>query len=223
MDAPNHTLTAQDGECLPAWVVYLVVASFLIPFIRFIPTTPISILLIGLLSTACYYDLRTYRIPNWLTYSTAVIAITFNAIVSVVVKCNLSGWSLRPDSLGFLQSLLGLAVGFGVMSIVFVLAGRGAGDVKLAAAIGAIVGPVRVLSIIFSAHLLAAVFAMAWLLYRVGPLTLLRRGIRNLGSFVFPDRIERTAWELNQFLHQPIPLAGFFALGSILVIGGIIL
>jgi len=75
---------------------------------------------------AAVFDLRQRRIPNALTV-TAMLA-------GILIHTTRSGWD------GFTFSLLGLAVGGGALLIFFVFGGMGAGDVKLMAGIGALVG-----------------------------------------------------------------------------------
>jgi prepilin peptidase CpaA len=81
-------------------------------------------------AVACITDLRTGRIPNVLTFSSAVAALFFHAVVG------------RGE--GILLSLTGLIVGVVVFFIPFALRGLGAGDVKLLGAIGAWIGPAAI-------------------------------------------------------------------------------
>jgi prepilin peptidase CpaA len=76
---------------------------------------------------ACVADLRTRRIPNVLTFSTAVAGVLFHAIGGGIAGAG--------------QSLAGLAVGLLLFLPFYLLGGLGAGDVKLLAALGAWLGP----------------------------------------------------------------------------------
>lgn len=71
-------------------------------------------------------DMRTRRIPNWLTYGSLGTALWF--------RTYLEGWH------GLGQGLSGILAGGGVFLFFFLLGGMGAGDVKLMAAVGAWVG-----------------------------------------------------------------------------------
>ena len=85
------------------------------------------LLLVGSVAViAAVFDLRQRRIPNALTVP-AMLA-------GILIHSSRSGW----DGLTF--SLLGLAIGGGVLLIFFVFGGMGAGDVKLMAGIGALGG-----------------------------------------------------------------------------------
>jgi prepilin peptidase CpaA len=84
-------------------------------------------LLTGILLTAALYDVRFRRIPNWLTYP--------GIIIGIICHTAMKGME------GLAFSLEGLGVGFGIMVIIYLMGGTGAGDVKLMAAIGGFLGP----------------------------------------------------------------------------------
>ncbi len=79
---------------------------------------------------AAVVDLRTRRIPNVLT---AAMACTGVALAAAGIS-----------SIPLWASALGLAIGLALMMPGHLLGATGAGDVKLMAAIGAIVGPATV-------------------------------------------------------------------------------
>jgi prepilin peptidase CpaA len=91
----------------------------------------VGVLAAGLL-TATVIDLRSRRIPNELTAAMAIIGIGLAAAGS-------SGITVGA-------SLAGLILGLLVMMPGYALGATGAGDVKLMAAVGAIIGPPLVLS-----------------------------------------------------------------------------
>jgi len=74
-----------------------------------------------------WLDLRTRRIPNSLTLSTALVGLGF--------QWGYGGWG------GLVNGLGGLAVGFGLLVLPYALGGVGAGDVKALAALGAWMNP----------------------------------------------------------------------------------
>ena len=78
-------------------------------------------------TAACIWDLRTSRIPNYLTFGAAGAAVIYG-----LVDGGLAG-------LGSAAS--GWLVGCAAFLPFFLLGGMGAGDVKLMAALGAWVGP----------------------------------------------------------------------------------
>src|ERR1051325_3540741 len=75
-------------------------------------------------------DLRTRRVPNWLTFGVAAIGLTMAA--AHVDRLDLSG------------ALEGLAVGLLLMLPGHVVGKTGAGDVKLVAALGTLLGPASI-------------------------------------------------------------------------------
>jgi len=72
-------------------------------------------------------DVRTRRIPNWLTFGGAGVA--------------LAGHWFLGGTQGLIQSAEGWLVGVALFFPMFLLRGMGAGDVKLLGAVGAFLGP----------------------------------------------------------------------------------
>ncbi len=92
-------------------------------------------------AAAATVDWRMHRIPNWLTVPAAVAGLAFH--------------SFAPDGLGVWMSLAGFAVGFGLLLVPWLCGGGGMGDVKLLAALGALLGPWWLL-VVFAVGCLAA-------------------------------------------------------------------
>lgn len=92
-----------------------------------LPPPGVEAILLTLVLGAAVYDVRYRRIPNWLTVSGAIIGVLLNAF-------------LYQGSPGIRFSLAGLGVGFGIYFGLYALRAMGAGDVKLMAAIGSMVG-----------------------------------------------------------------------------------
>jgi prepilin peptidase CpaA len=115
-------------------------------------TLPAAIRLgLGLLVVvAAGYDLRFRRIPNWLNLSGIVLGFGLNALLF-----QLSGTA---------QAGQGMLLAFAIYLPFYFLRGMGAGDVKLMAAVGALVGPRNWLEIFIATALLggatAALFAL---------------------------------------------------------------
>ncbi len=94
------------------------------------PPLAIRILLEALVIVAAIWDIRTRRIPNWLTLSGVVLGVAINMFIYQPVGM----W------FGLVLSLKGLALAFGVYFVLYLLHAMGAGDVKLMAAVGAAAG-----------------------------------------------------------------------------------
>ena len=92
-----------------------------------LPPPGIEVVLIALVLGAAVYDFRYRRIPNWLTLIGVLVGVGLNTFMY-------QGWP------GLRLSLLGLAMGFGVYFVLYALRAMGAGDVKLMAAVGSMVG-----------------------------------------------------------------------------------
>ena len=86
----------------------------------------VAALLIPLAGVITYYDVRYRRIPNLFVLATFITGLLLNSIFGGLE--------------GLLASLGGCALAFGLMLLLHVLGAMGAGDVKLFAAIGAVLG-----------------------------------------------------------------------------------
>jgi prepilin peptidase CpaA len=107
-------------------------------------------------------DLRSRRIPNWLTFGAAVFAVAYGTFTSGVsgLGASVAGW------------LAGAALFFPL----FALGGMGAGDVKLLAALGAWLGPAESVWVAMFAAMAGGVLGLAVAIVR----GYLRTAISNL-------------------------------------------
>jgi len=112
----------------------------------------LQVILILVAGVAAINDIRFRRIPNWLTLTGLVLGVGTNVF--------LFEWA------GLRESLMGLAVAFIVYFPLYLLRGMGAGDVKLMAAIGCIVGWKNWIGIFFLTAILGGLAAVAVLLAR---------------------------------------------------------
>src|SRR3954452_23150425 len=90
----------------------------------------------ALLGCAAAIDLRSRRIPNWLTAALAAAGM----VQSFLTLHGSLG--ISPS-----QALLGVLTGLALNVGLFILRIRGGGDVKLFAAVGAWVGPLAIFQI----------------------------------------------------------------------------
>ncbi|WP_066017416.1 A24 family peptidase [Endozoicomonas atrinae] len=121
-----------------------------------------TLLLLAALIPALWYDLRYRRLPNWLTFSLFITGLMINSW--------LSGFSGLLDALGGGFLCLAMLLPFYLMK-----KGMGAGDVKMVAAIGAVLG-VKDGALCTAAILIAgAVLGLLYLIYKGGLVVSLRR------------------------------------------------
>lgn len=103
-----------------------------------------SLLIISLVA-ASIYDTASHRIPNWLSLFIMVSGLMWNTFFS--------------EGLGLKNSVAGLGTGFALMLLGYIFGNMGAGDTKLMAAIGSVVGFGKVVNIVFCSYMV--MFAMA--------------------------------------------------------------
>ena len=127
--------------------------------------------LAAVLVTAMWTDLRSSRIPNWLTFSAMGIGILVQAWIGGLH--------------GALFSLAGLGAGLGLFVLPYVCRAIGAGDVKLMAAIGSIVGPAGALSVSILSVLAGGLYALGAMTYQWGLAATSRKlAFATYGAFV---------------------------------------
>jgi prepilin peptidase CpaA len=114
---------------------------------------PGVVVLVALLVMAAVIDWRTYRIPNWLTAGGMAFGLIYNSVVA------------QPWHDGLLGALAGLGVGLVVLLPVYALRVMGAGDVKLMAMVGAIVGLPDILNAVLYSLIVGGIAAVAFALY----------------------------------------------------------
>jgi len=115
---------------------------------------------------AAWTDLRSRRIPNWLTVPGFVIGLTANGV--------LGGWS------GLKTSLMGAGLGLVLLLPFVLLRSLGAGDWKLAGALGAFTGPGLLLNLLLGSVFVAGVMALALVIYKRRT----RQTLRNIGHIL---------------------------------------
>jgi prepilin peptidase CpaA len=96
-------------------------------------------------------DVKTRRIPNYLTLGTAVAGLAFNFMAQGLP--------------GLVNGILGMFLGFGLLILPYLWGGMGAGDVKALAALGAWLGPKLTLFLFCYMGIAGGVIAlgyMAW-------------------------------------------------------------
>ena len=113
---------------------------------------------------AAVIDVQQRRIPNWLTYPAIGIG--------VLLRAYYFGWY------GLLTALGGCLLAGGIVSLFYAVRAMGAGDVKLLAALGTMVGPRHALILLMATALAGGVMALVYASYRGR----LRTTLINVGS-----------------------------------------
>jgi len=141
-----------------------------------------TVLLVGLLLVASVTDFRRRKIYNWTTYPGILAAIGFNAVGAVLLETTVvAEQTLRSLGwIGLLESLVGFVVCGFVLLVCFVLLKVGGGDVKLIAMVGAFLGPERGIEAMLWTFVLGGCVGVIVLIWRVGPVRLLVRTLRQL-------------------------------------------
>jgi prepilin peptidase CpaA len=98
-------------------------------------------------SAACWFDVRTRRIPNRLTFPAAALGLVAATIAH--------------GGNGTVSSVAGFFVGLAIFFPLFALKGLGAGDVKLMGALGAWLGTSVVFGVAFYTALAGGLLALA--------------------------------------------------------------
>jgi prepilin peptidase CpaA len=98
-----------------------------------LPPRGVEVVLLALVLAAAVYDVRYRIIPNWLTAAGVVIGLALNSFVAGSSP-GVFSWG------GLLFGIKGMALGFAVYFVLYIVRAKAAGDVKLTAAVGALVG-----------------------------------------------------------------------------------
>jgi prepilin peptidase CpaA len=109
-------------------------------------TLVVYVPLLALVAVAAVTDARARRIPNWLTATVALAGLAQS----------LAPWHVITA----LQSVYGLLAGFGITFLLYIIGGRGGGDVKLTAGIGAWLGPAAVVIVLLVAAVVSLISAL---------------------------------------------------------------
>ena len=136
---------------------------------------------------AAVVDIRTRRVPNWLTFGAAAFGIAMATV--------------RPDGVGVAGAFEGLLVGLLLMLPGHVIGKTGAGDVKLLAALGTLLGPKAIVMAFLYSAVAGGGLAMLVAIQRrrlretlEGTATLVCTGGANAGELEKPSTNNRFAY-----------------------------
>jgi len=157
---------------------------------------PNLLLLIIIFVPAVVLDTRNHRIPNWLCFS--------GWFCGLALGVWLGGWD------GFLEAGSGLLLLLVLTLPFFIFGWMGAGDVKLIAAVGAVVGGGMALNVLLGIVLSGLVMSLAVLAWKGELLSAYRRYLTILGvSFVEkrPTYISPPEAQTKLVLPYAVPIA----------------
>ncbi len=158
-------------------------------------------LLICLVSIAGIWDIRTRRIPNWLTLA--------GVLAGLAIKSFLFGLT------GLWDSAVGLAFAFGLYFVLYALRAMGAGDVKLMAAVGAMAGPADWFGIFLITSLIGGLSGLVLILWKKRA----KRTFSNVG-FILGEMVQmRPAYVGREELSVSSPAAATMPHGALIAVG----
>jgi prepilin peptidase CpaA len=148
-----------------------------------LPPQKVVMAMFVMLLAAALFDIMYRRIPNWITVTGGVLGLAMNTLIG-------------PPEAGFLFSVVGLLVGFTVYAVLYALRAMGAGDVKLMAAIGALMGWERWFGIFFITALIGGIMALILVISRGR----LKKTMFNVGFILSEMKHARPAYLANEEL-----------------------
>ena len=168
-------------------------------------------MLVLMLAVCSWTDLQSRRIPNWATYAGILWGLASNAWQS--------GWG-TPESerwlgaIGITDSAIGLLVLFLGLMFIFGVSGGGAGDVKLVGAMGAFLGLKEGIEAVMLSFVFCALISLL--------LLACQRAGRAQSTTENREAASPSSDSPNEppqkVLKTRIPLAPFFAFGTLLIL-----
>ena len=154
------------------------------------------------LAVATFTDLRSRRIPNWLVLPFLVAGFAVSAWQH--------GWP------GIVLSTEGAAVALAIYGFLFWMGGMGAGDVKLAIAIGAWIGPSQLFLALVITAMAGGVMVVCWAAFG-GFLKELFGGASNLAfSWKGHGSVRDPEMTLGNPMRRKMPYAPAIAIGTLI-------
>jgi Flp pilus assembly protein protease CpaA len=179
-----------------------------------------GLLLVLLLSSATVTDLLWRRIYNWTTYTALGWVVLLQLLIPWFkeVEGAMTGPCGSHSLLGMLpwrDSLAGFAVGFAIMFVLYNVFRGGAGDLKLVAVLGALVGVPLIIEMLIYSYILAGLFAACLLVGTAGPGAILAFA---LGPVGFAGFGRPASMVVKDCMNRRLPMAPFIASGTLLAL-----
>lgn len=153
--------------------------------------------------TAGITDLRTRKIPNWLTYPAIPIAILLHWVIA--------------GRHAALLSLSGAAIGLGILLPFVLLGALGGGDWKLIGALGAFFEPRGLLPVLIVTLAISGIMALALILWkkRVGKTV---RNLGRIGASIFKFHVPAADLSIENSESEKVPFGIAAAIASLLYV-----
>ena len=164
-------------------------------------TQIIPALAVGVAVCAAISDIKTRRIPNRLTYP-AVFA-------GLLLQGALHGWQ------GLLRSAGGGLIFGGVFMLCYLVRAMGAGDVKLAAALGCIVGSTATAQVMIATALAGGALAVIFMVLSGRVIETLRNTLRVAGFHILHGLRMHPTVNLDNPAAVRMPYGLAFAVGTL--------
>jgi len=180
-----------------------------------------GLLLALLLLSATVTDLLRRRIYNWTTYTALgwiVLLELVGSVLAGVSENEMGSVAAVVAALGMLpwrDSVAGFVAGFAILFVLYNIFRGGAGDLKLVAVLGALVGVNSIIEILIYSYILAGVFAACLVVGIAGPESVLAFAARTLG--LGGHRAGQAA-NVRGCLKRQVPMAPFIAGGTLLAL-----
>lgn len=162
----------------------------------------------GLTLWIAYGDLKTHRIPNYLTLSTALAGLLYSLIFHGLT--------------GLVQGVAGLFLGLAFLILPYYWGGMGAGDVKALAALGAWLGPGGTAALFCYMAIAGGVLALVMLWWRGLWWQKIRQGWSWLVNVILcrHDRLAVTTPTDQKIKGIPYGVAIALGMAALLILGG---
>jgi|SRR5579872_1802369 len=164
-------------------------------------TQIIPLLALGVTVCAAITDVKTRRIPNWLTYPALLSGL--------LLQGALHGWK------GLLYSVGGGLLFGGVFMLFYIVRAMGAGDVKLAAALGCIVGSAATVQVMFATALAGGALAVIFMVLSGRVVETLRNTLRVAGYHALHGLQTHPTLNLDNPTSVRMPYGLAFAIGTL--------
>jgi prepilin peptidase CpaA len=159
-----------------------------------------------LAGTGAFYDARSRRIPNLVTYT--------GFLAALLSRVSMLGW------LGLRDGFVGALIGGGLFFLLFVVGGMGAGDVKLMAAVGAWAGSAQIFTLLAATAFAGGAMAIGLMLYRRRALVTLLNTIELIRHHLTAGLRPHPALNIKEPGSMRIPFAPAIAIGVLYCLGG---